>query len=135
VSGRGAPEDPDIPQGRPFVAPEPKPDTDHEPTISAEAREYFRNLIPSAEMRPRVVLSFAAEKELLVSGMLAGGGELAKRPAIIDVPLGQGHIVLFANNPMWRQETQGSFFLLFNAALNYNHLNVGRKSENEHKEK
>jgi hypothetical protein len=33
--------------------------------------------------------------------------------------------VLFANNPMWRQETQGNFMLLVNAALNFDHLDVG----------
>jgi hypothetical protein len=33
---------------------------------------------------------------------------------------------MFANNPMWRHQTQGSFFLIFNAALNYDHLSVGR---------
>jgi hypothetical protein len=27
---------------------------------------------------------------------------------------------------MWRHQTQGSFFLLFNAALNYDNLGVGR---------
>jgi hypothetical protein len=26
---------------------------------------------------------------------------------------------MFANNPMWRNETQGSYFLLFNAMLNF----------------
>jgi hypothetical protein len=33
---------------------------------------------------------------------------------------------------MWRQETQGEFFLLFNACLNYNFLHVGwpEKSKN-----
>jgi hypothetical protein len=58
--------------------------------------------------------------------MLAGGRELANRPAILDVPVGRGHVVMFANNPMWRQQTQGSFFLLFNAMLNFDHLHVGR---------
>ena len=58
--------------------------------------------------------------------MLAGGNELANRPAIVDVPVGRGHVVMFATNPMWRHQTQGEFFLLFNAALNYNNLNVGR---------
>jgi hypothetical protein len=77
-------------------------------------------------MRPRVVVRFADEKELFVSGMLAGGKELANRPAVIDVPKGKGHYLLFANNPMWRQQTQGSFFLLFNAALNFDNLGVGR---------
>ena len=74
------------------------------------------------------MLRFARdEKNLLVSGMLAGGTELANRPAIVDVPVGRGHVVLFANNPMWRHETQGSFFLLFNAALNFDHLDAGRE--------
>jgi hypothetical protein len=36
-------------------------------------------------------------------------------------------VVLFAINPMWRQETQGTFMLVLNAALNFDHLNAGRK--------
>ena len=48
------------------------------------------------------------------------------RRQVVDVPRGQGHVVLFANNPMWRQQTQGSFFLLFNALLNFDNLNAGR---------
>jgi len=35
--------------------------------------------------------------------------------------------VLFANNPMWRGETIGSYFLVFNALLNYDRLDAGRK--------
>jgi len=80
-----------------------------------------------ANQRPRIVLRFASdEKNLLISGMLAGGSELANAPAVVDVPVGQGHVVMFANNPMWRHQTQGSFFLVFNAALNFDHLNAGR---------
>ena len=78
-------------------------------------------------MRPRIVLRFnSSEKDLLISGMLAGGSELAGKAAVVDVPVGKGHVVMFANNPMWRHQTQGSFFLLFNAALNYNNLGAGR---------
>jgi hypothetical protein len=73
------------------------------------------------------VLRFADRSKLWVSGMLAGGKELADAPAVVDVPVGRGHVVLFANNPMWRQETHGSFMLVMNAALNYDHLGVGRK--------
>ena len=35
---------------------------------------------------------------------------------------------MFANNPMWRHETHGSFSLLWNAILNYDNLNVGRSA-------
>jgi len=60
--------------------------------------------------------------------MLAGGSELAGKAAVVDVPVGRGHVVMFANNPMWRHETHGSFSLLFNAILNYDNLGVGRTS-------
>ena len=82
-------------------------------------------------MWPRVVVRFAEEKDLWVSGMLAGASELAQAPAVIDVPLGRGHVVLFANNPMWRQETQGSAMLLLNAAFHFDHLHAGRKLPKE----
>jgi len=49
--------------------------------------------------------------------MIVGGNEIAEKPAVVDVPHGKGHVVLFANNPMWRNET-GSF-PVFNAMLNY----------------
>ncbi|HKP68412.1 MAG TPA: M14 family zinc carboxypeptidase [Pyrinomonadaceae bacterium] len=112
-TGRGSAEDPDVVQGRGAdpVLPTPTPDP---------------ALIPPLEMRPRVVLRFAPEKELFVSGMLTGGSELAGKAAIVDVPVGRGHVVMFANNPMWRHETHGSFSLLFNAILNYDNLGVGR---------
>jgi hypothetical protein len=128
-SGRGSVSDPDIPQGRPFIPPPPKPETTpgEDPPLSEDIRELSRPYLLPSELQPRIVLRFAAEKDLLVSGMLSGGRELAGRPAVIDVPKGKGHMLLFANNPMWRQQTQGSFFLLFNAILNYNHLGAGRE--------
>jgi hypothetical protein len=49
------------------------------------------------------------------------------KPDILQsLPRGEGHVLLFANNPMWRNETQASNFLLLNAMLNYDHLAVGR---------
>jgi len=129
-SGRGSLTDPDIPQGRPYVPPAPQPQVPpgEEPPIPEEILETIRHLLPPPEQQPRVVLRFAEERDLLVAGMLAGGRELAHRPAVIDVPVGKGHALLFAINPMWRQQTQGSFFLLFNAMFNFDNLRVGRPS-------
>jgi hypothetical protein len=123
ASGRGSVTDPDViqamPQPRP-ADPSARPEQD-----TAEQRE--SPFFTPPQLRPRVVLRFASdEKNLLISGMLAGGSELANRPAVIDVPVGRGHVVMFATNPMWRHQTQGEFFLLFNAALNFDNLNVGR---------
>jgi hypothetical protein len=44
----------------------------------------------------------------------------------VDAPLGKGHVILFANRPFWRWQTQGNFFLAFNAILNWDHLDAGR---------
>jgi hypothetical protein len=129
-SGRGSATDPDIPQGRTWTPPDLPPDrtrAEKELYVDPQFRVFYTSALPPPSLYPRVVLRFADEKDLWISGMLAGGSELAGAPAIVDVPLGRGHIVLFANNPMWRQETQGSFMLLLNAALNYDHLDAGRK--------
>lgn len=122
-SGRGGLDDPDVIQGRPPAPPAPplRPGE-----LSPEMMEAMRAYLPPPNERPRVLLRFAGEKDLLVSGMLAGARELAGRPALIDVPRGKGHWLLFANNPMWRQQTQGSFMLLLNAAMHFEHLNAGR---------
>jgi hypothetical protein len=127
-SGRGSPTDADIPQGRPYTPPPARPQVrpGDAPVIDEDTREALRAYLPPPGQEPRVVVRFADEKELLVSGMLAGGRELAHRPAVVDVPRGKGHYLLFANNPVWRNQTQGSYFLLFNAMLNFDHLDAGR---------
>jgi hypothetical protein len=66
--------------------------------------------------------------DLLLSGELVGSENLAGKPALIDAPLGKGHVVLFGIRPFWRWETHGSFFLAFNAILNWNDLDAGRSS-------
>jgi len=126
-SGRGSLTDPDIVQGMPQPSPAPTPAKGGEEQLTEEQRLQLGAFYVPPAQRPRVVLRFAAdEKSLLVSGELAGGSELANAPAVIDVPVGRGHVVMFANNPMWRHQTQGSFFLLFNAALNFDSLDTER---------
>jgi hypothetical protein len=78
------------------------------------------------QFRPRVAVRFADQSDLLVSGLLQGGGDIAQRPILVDVPVGEGHVVLFANNPVWRGSTVGSYTLVFNAILNFDSLNAGR---------
>ena len=66
---------------------------------------------------------------MLLSGTLAGGQTLANRALAIDTQLGHGHIVMFALRPFWRWQTQGTYFLAFNAILNWNHLDAGKTAE------
>jgi len=129
ATGRGTIEDPDVVQGRPPAeAPEPPPSSEiwQAAPITDEQRRNLIGLIP-ADQRPRVVLRYGDARDLLVSGLLDGGDEIAQHAAVIDSPLERGHIVLFSNNPFWRGQTSGSYFLVFNAILNFDSLNAGRK--------
>ena len=74
-----------------------------------------------------MILRFGDAKDLLVSGLLEGGAEIAQRPAVVDVPRDKGHVLVFAPNPVWRGETKGSYAMVFNAILNFDHLDAGRK--------
>jgi len=88
---------------------------DQDPAITRE----------QARMRPRVVLAFHSKRDSLrLSGLLVAGEELAGKPAVVDVPVGRGHLILFAIRPFWRWQTQGSFALAFNALLHWNDLDI-----------
>lgn len=127
---RGSLTDPDVIQGHQYEAPvtNPMPESprERELYIDPDVRQNSRSSIPPESLWPRVVVRFAEERSLLISGELAGGQELANTPAVVDVPVGRGHVVLYAINPMWRQETQGSFMLVMNAAMNFDHLGASR---------
>ena len=125
-SGRGGLKDPDVIQGRSAKAAS----AGAIPVggIPPEYKDLFDLYMPPDLKTVRVVLRFDLADKLLISGMMEGGEELASKPAVVDVPVGKGHVVFFAINPMWRQQTLGSFFLLFNAALNYTSLDIGRPS-------
>lgn len=132
ATGRGTADDPDVVQGRPQLAPRnmAPPPVHVEPWQATPVTdEQLRNplgIIPPNQ-RPRVALRFTDQRDLLVSGLLDGGSEIAQRPVVVDVPLQKGHVVLFANNPIYRGETMGSYPLVFNALLNFDHLDAGRK--------
>jgi hypothetical protein len=132
ATGRGTADDFDVVQGRPMIdSSHTLPETQPVPLWQAAplGDEQLRNpigVIPP-DQRPRVALRFSDQKDLLVSGLLDGGSDIAQRPVVIDVPVQKGHVVLFANNPIWRGETIGTYFLVFNTILNWDNLNAGRK--------
>jgi len=128
TTGRGTADDPDTVQGRPPVeAPEPPHSEVWEAMPLVDEQRRNNPYIIPPQMRPRVVLRYANSGELFISGLLDGGDEIAQHAAVIDVPLGNGHVVLFSTNPFWRGQTKGSYFLVFNAILNFDNLNAGRK--------
>ena len=128
LTGRGGVDDQDLVQNRPpdEIPEEVKVQRWEAGPVRVEDLRNGINVIPPAQ-RPRVILRWGDATGLLVSGLLEGGGEIAQRPAVIDVPVDKGHVVLFSNLPFWRAETQGSYFMVFNAILNFDNLNAGRK--------
>jgi len=74
----------------------------------------------------RVILSFPTNvADILLSGGLGNGDELAGRAQVVDASIGQGHVVMFGIRPFWRWQTHGTYILGFNAILNWNDLSAG----------
>jgi hypothetical protein len=129
TTGRGTVDDPDVVQGRPPAEiPEPPPQVEvwEAAPVLEEQRRNLVGLIPP-DQRPRVILRWGNAAELLVSGLLDGGDEIAQHAAVIDSPLDRGHVILFSNNPFWRGQTAGSYALVWNVLMNFDNLNAGRK--------
>jgi hypothetical protein len=70
---------------------------------------------PKAWPQPTIVAGTYARKDLLVAGFMDGAEALAGRPAILQIPVGEGEVVLFGFHPQRRAQTEGTFKLLFNA--------------------
>jgi len=56
---------------------------------------------------------------ILISGQIWGEGNLIGRPAILDSPVGSGHIITFNFNPIHRDLNRGDQRMLWNAILNW----------------
>ncbi|HTL95945.1 MAG TPA: M14 family zinc carboxypeptidase [Gemmatimonadaceae bacterium] len=131
-TGRGTADEPETVQGRPPLTPderapvEPHVEPWQAQPITDDQMRNALDVIPP-DQRPRVILRYADQSHLLVSGLLDGGRDIADRAVVIDAPSGKGHVVLFANNPVYRGETIGSYTLVFNAIMNWDDLNAGRQ--------
>jgi len=131
-SGRGGLNDPDVIQGRPHTPPKVKGAGGG---IPKEFQDMIKLFLPPDLQTVRVLIRFDRKEKLLISGMLDGGEAIANKAAVVDVPVGKGHVVFFAINPMWRHQTLGSYGLLFNAALHFDHLDAGRPKKKTKKQK
>jgi zinc carboxypeptidase len=124
-TGRGGPDDADAPEGRALAEPPPLPDPKPWEALPLNAEQTRNNpfVIP-ADQRPRVIVRWADAKDLLISGLLDGAGDMAEHAAVVEARYGKGHVLLFANNPIWRGETIGSWPLVFNAVVNFDRLDA-----------
>jgi zinc carboxypeptidase len=127
-TGRGTVDDPDFTVGRPGVEPPEEPTSEiwEAPPVTDEQRRNGFRVIPPAD-RARIIFRYADQKDLLISGLVEGGNEIAQHPAVVDVPSGNGHVVLFSINPVYRGETRGTYSMVLNTILNFDSLDAGRK--------
>lgn len=59
----------------------------------------------------------------VLSGQMTGADSLRQRPFAVDIPQayhGQGRVILFSNNPIYRWQNHGEFNLIFNSLINWN---------------
>jgi hypothetical protein len=125
-AGRGGIDDQDIVQGRPRDWGAAGVEEFRRQQRDQPAEQGFGGQAQQTT-RARTIFRFAADpKDLLISGGLDNGGELAHMPALVDVPIGEGHVVMFSFNPFWRSETLGSYALVFNALLHHGNLGAGQ---------
>ena len=82
---------------------------------------YCTTCLDGPEDRSGVVMEWgdAEAKSFVVSGQAWGEENLIGRPAILDMPVGKGHVVSFNFNPMHRDFNRGDQRLLWNAILNW----------------
>ncbi|MGB6191940.1 MAG: M14 family zinc carboxypeptidase [Terracidiphilus sp.] len=122
-TGRGSVEDSDQPEGRQIADAEPLKKQQPWEAKALNEDEARNNLLLIPEpMRPDVILRFADSKGLLLDGLLDKAGPIAERAIVVDAHLGQGNVLLFGNNPIYRGETIGTYGLVFNAILNHGRL-------------
>ena len=69
------------------------------------------------DSRKWVLAQFSGTEKSVLSGLMKGVAETRNRPAIADVPVGQGRVILFATNPCYRWQNLGEFNMLANAIL------------------
>src|SRR6266702_3289402 len=122
-TGRGSLEDSDEPQGRRIAEAEPleKQQPWEARKLNEEQTRNNPQVIPE-QYRPDVILRFSDAKTLLLSGLLDKGSSIAEHAVVVNAHVGQGNVLLFGNNPVYRGETIGTYPLVFNAILNFQHL-------------
>jgi Zinc carboxypeptidase len=127
-TGRGTKDDPDFVIGRAAseIPDEPEREQWEVPIPTDEQLHNNPRVIPPAA-RARVILRYADSKDLLISGLVDGGNDIAQHPAVLDVPSGSGHVILFSINPVYRGETENTYSLVLNTLLHFDSLNTGRK--------
>jgi len=85
-------------------------------SIGFFARSPAFKIIPNFQVEAEVVAKYPA-KHILKSGFLLGEGKIANKASIIDVPMGEGHVILIGFDALNRAHAYATFKVLFNSIL------------------
>ena len=69
--------------------------------------------VPASNVR--VIASYPADKDPLLSGWLLGGDRLKGKAALVEVTMGKGRVILFGFRPQYRAQSEATYPLFFNS--------------------
>ncbi len=87
-----------------------------------ETMAYCTSCLEGPVDRRFVVSTWGGLRPMVVSGGMRGESELLGRPAILDVPVGRGHVVAYNFSPIHRDMNRSDYRFLWNAILNWKAL-------------
>ncbi|HDL17869.1 MAG TPA: peptidase M14 [Bacteroidetes bacterium] len=83
-------------------------------TMAPFARSSVFKIYPSFKSKAEVVVKYP-RSDILKSGYLLGEKKIANQAAVVDFPVGKGHIVMIGFDAINRAQAQNTFKLFFNA--------------------
>jgi hypothetical protein len=95
-----------------------------EPTVSVRWATTAMLSLPIRQQN-NVLMSFPGGDKAVLSGLMVGASEVKDRPAIVDLPVGQGQVLMFMTNPIYRWQNFGEYRMLYNALFSYKDLRTG----------
>jgi glutamine amidotransferase-like uncharacterized protein len=69
--------------------------------------------VPASNVR--IIASYSADKDPLLSGWLLGGDKIKGKAALVEVTMGKGRVILFGFRPQYRAQSEATYSLFFNA--------------------